>query len=167
MFDIKINSDKIQITSIEKEDLGDIYKWITCQVEQINNNLGFINEAEFYERFVEYYLNECEFFLKLEIHNKLIGILKGRIEFKNPNEVWIGYVFLNEKYRNLGFGSIILKEIIGYFTMDFGIINFLAKIEEDNFNTLDFWNKNKFFILEFSGEIGNNRRAILKKNGNM
>lgn len=167
MFDIKINSDKIQITSIEKEDLGDIYKWITCQIEPINNNLGFINEAEFYERFVEYYLNECEIFLKIEKDNELIGILKGRVEFKNPNEVWISYVFLNQKFRHLGLGSIILKEIIEYFTVDFGIINFFAKIEEDNFNTLDFWNKNKYFILEFWGEIGYDRKAILKKIGNV
>ncbi|KOA20164.1 acetyltransferase (GNAT) family protein [Clostridium homopropionicum DSM 5847] len=167
MFDIKINSDKIQITSIEKEDLGNIYRWITCQVEPINNNLDFINEAEFYERFIEYYLNECEFFLKIEIHNELTGILKGRAEFKNPNEVWINYVFFSQKYRNLGLGSIILKEIIEYFTKDFGIINFFVKIEEDNFNTFDFWKKNKFIILEFLVEKGKKRKAIMKKIGNV
>jgi len=167
MFDIKINSDKIKITSIEKQDLGNIYKWIICQVEPINNNLGFINEAEFYEKFVEYYLNECEIFLKVEILNKLIGILKGRVEFKNPNEVWLNYIFLNQENRNLGLGSRILKEIIGYFGKDFGIINFFVKIEEDNFITFDFWKKNKFFILEFLGGKGEKRRAIMKKIGNV
>ncbi|WP_242846197.1 hypothetical protein [Clostridium novyi] len=66
MFDIKLDYNNIKITSVEREDIKDIYNWIRMQnsfyVE--NKNMDNIDYSEFYDRFLEYYFSECEFFFK-------------------------------------------------------------------------------------------------------
>ncbi|MCD3331341.1 GNAT family N-acetyltransferase, partial [Clostridium botulinum] len=81
MFDIKLEFDNIKILSIEKEDVSPIYKWIRCNNQFLQNEGNEnITYDKFYEHFLEYYFSECEFFLKINKENKLIGIFKGRTE---------------------------------------------------------------------------------------
>ncbi len=89
MFNIDIVSHDVSIMNVEKEDIVKIEKWINNQrVLNIaaKKNYGIV---EFYERYLEYYVSEGEYFVKVLFGSELIGIIKGRIEFKNPNEVWI------------------------------------------------------------------------------
>lgn len=155
MFDIRLKFEDIEILSIEKEDLGRIHEWY---VKEENSSHKFqgesINENQFYERFLEYYLSECEFFLKIIRNKELVGIMKGRIEFKNPNEVWIGYFMLDNCFRGKDLGSKVLKEIIKYFCIECGICNFYVKVKEKNFSFISFLRKNKFEVLRFSQEQG-------------
>lgn len=137
MFYIDLEFEDIRICSVEKEDLSGIYAWITHEEDSLE-------ESQFYERFLEYYLSECEFFLKINKNNNLIGVIKGKVEFKNPNEVWIRYFSLDSKERNRGLGSKILRNIIKYFFMDCSIWNFYAEIKEVNSESLIFWKKNGF-----------------------
>ncbi|MFU0825176.1 GNAT family N-acetyltransferase [Clostridium sp.] len=137
MFHINLEFDDIKISSIEKEDLLGVYGWL-----QYEDN--FIEYDDFYERFLEYYLNECEFFLKVYKDKDLIGIIKGKVEFKNPNEVWLVYFLIGSKARSKGLGSQILNYIINYFSKDCGIVRFYAKIQKTNFKTLGFWKENQF-----------------------
>ena len=137
MFHINLEFDDIKISSIEKEDLLGVYGWL-----QYEDN--FIEYDDFYERFLEYYLNECEFFLKVYKDKDLIGIIKGNVEFKNPNEVWLVYFIIGSKERSKGLGSRILNYIINYFSKDCGIVRFYARIQETNFETLGFWMENQF-----------------------
>ncbi|MEA4827948.1 MAG: GNAT family N-acetyltransferase [Clostridium sp.] len=164
MFDIKLKFNEIEIVSIEKEDLLNIYKWLKNESEYMNEyDMNLVDELQFYERFLEYYVSECEFFLKINQCNQLIGIIKGRIEFKNPNEVWITYFILDSNVRNAGLGSEILQAIVKYFNKDFGIVNFYAKIEEFS-QSIDFWKKNNFSILKIYKNLGTDIKAILKRN---
>ncbi|MGY0372647.1 GNAT family N-acetyltransferase [Clostridium sp. JNZ J1-5] len=163
MFDIKLKFNEIEIVSIEKEDLLNIYKWLKSESEYMNKyDMELVDELQFYERFLEYYVSECEFFLKINQCNQLIGIIKGRIEFKNPNEVWITYFILDSNVRNAGLGSQILQAIVKYFNKDFGIVNFYAKIEEFS-QSINFWKKNNFSILKIYKNLGTDIKAILKR----
>ncbi|NFF60276.1 GNAT family N-acetyltransferase [Clostridium botulinum] len=163
MFDIKLEFDNIKIFSIEKEDVNPIYKWIRCNDQYLQNECNEnITYDEFYEHFLEYYFSECEFFLKINKKNKLIGIFKGRTEFKNPNEVWIKYFLIDKEYRNYGLGSKVLNEILKYFSNDCGIFNFYTNIEDGQSNCIKFLLKNNFYILNSLNEF-DIKNILLKK----
>lgn len=164
MFDIKLDYNNIKITSVEREDIKDVYKWVKLQNNfYVNNkNMDNIDYNEFYNRFLEYYFSECEFFLKVKKDNKLIGVLKGNTKFKNPNEVWIRYLLLDKDIRNNKVGSKILELVLKYFFYDCAISNFYARVQKEDYRYINFFQKNKFYI---SDTIKNNNEeiTILKK----
>lgn len=150
MFDVHIQLEDINISSIEKQDVLDIQKWINYQ----NCNSTDIDEPlplkEFYERFLEYYISESEFFLKINQGDKLIGVLKGRIEFKNTNEVWLRYFLLDHNLRGRGIGSKIINNIKDYFSNNLGIDSFYTGVCEKDTRILKFWKKNNFQLFRIS-----------------
>lgn len=155
MFDINIYMDNVLISSIERQDIVKIQKWINYQNYICEDKAERLGLKEFYERFLEYYVSESEFFLKITKDDEMIGILKGRIEFKNPNEVWIWYFILDNKYRGMGIGSRIIKNIKSYFFNNFGINNFYVGVCERDVEALKFWNKSQFKLIRVSKEYFN------------
>ncbi|SKA75277.1 Ribosomal protein S18 acetylase RimI [Clostridium sp. USBA 49] len=150
MFDININMDNMVISNIERQDILYIKDWINNQNLSYLNNTKPIDFNELYERFLEYYVSENEFFLKITNDDNLIGIIKGRIEFKNLNEVWIWNFIIDEKYRGNGIGSKIIDSIKNYFLNSFGIYSFYTVACEKDIKALKFWNKNGFEISRIS-----------------
>jgi RimJ/RimL family protein N-acetyltransferase len=148
MFDIHINIDDISISSIEKEDIISIQKWINFQNCNLKDKM--LGLREFYERFLEYYVSEVEFFLKINKQDTLIGVLKGRIEFKNPNEVWLWYFLLDNNYRGKGIGSNIIKSVQNYFSNELGIYDFYTGVCEQDIRVLKFWSKNGYKLIRVS-----------------
>lgn len=150
MFYIKLNFQDIEISSIEKEDLNNTYKWFANEEIFMSRMCPkCIDEKQFYERFLEYYFSECEFFLKIKKQGKIIGILKGRIEFKNPNRVWIGYIMLDHTIRGKGMGSKILHKLVDYFILECGIYDFYIKVSQENLKFISFFRKNRFNVSTF------------------
>ena len=146
MFNIDIKFDDISIISVEKEDVATIESWINKQ--QILNidagkNYG-INE--FYERYLEYYLSEGEYFLKVLCGSKLIGVIKGRIEFKNPNEVWIMCYLLEFKLYAEDISTTIIKKFLEHLYENYGIRNFYTFVSTNNHDMLRLWKNNSFEI---------------------
>lgn len=170
MFDIHININDINISSIEKEDVIAIQQWINnqnCNFKDNANPLGF---KEIYERFLEYYVGEGEFFLKINKDNILIGILKGRIEFKNPNEVWFWYFILDDIYRGKGIGSEVIRGVKDYFSNKLGIYDFYTGVSQKDRGVLKFWSKNDFKLIRISKNFFNVNgeemdMLVLKKEG--
>lgn len=153
MFDIDINFDDIYISNIEREDIIPIQKWINIQQSSHTEEEKPLGLKEFYERFLEYYVSESEFFLKINLGEEIIGVLKGRIEFKNPNEVWLRYFIIDNRFRGKGIGSLVIKEIIKYFSNGFGIYDFYAAITGDDERVFKFWKRNKFKLLRISKDF--------------
>jgi len=148
MFEVSMQFDDINISSIENEDLECIQNWLNLEQEfNAENSLEF---QDLYKRFLEYYASECEFFLKISKHNRLIGIIKGRIEFKNPNEVWFSFYLLDSKERGSGQGSRILNNIIKCFNESYGISNFFVVALANEVGMLKFLKKNKFDLQRVS-----------------
>lgn len=155
MFDINIKIDDISISSIEKEDIIYIQKWINNQQAlniNIENPLGL---KELYQRFLEYYVSESEFFLKLNRGENLIGVLKGRLEFKNNNEVWFWYYLIDHEFRGKGIGSNIVKEVMNYFSNNFGIYNFYTGVPAKDDDIKRFWLNNNFNLIRVSKNFFN------------
>jgi RimJ/RimL family protein N-acetyltransferase len=154
MFDIHLDIGNISISSIEREDIVSIQHWINNQSYFSDNEKPLMLE-DFYERFLEYYVGESEFFLKIKIEDKMMGVLKGRIEFKSYSEVWVGYYLLDSDYRGKGIGSTIINGIIEYFQVELGIFDFFATISEKDINILNFWKRNNFKLLRVSKDFFN------------
>jgi len=164
MFNINFKTTEFEIKNIEKEDINEIYNWFKIETTYLDvNKYEELGENDFKDRFMEYYLSECEFFIKVTIKDELIGIIKGRIEFVNPNNVWFGYILISEKYRNKGVGVKLLNSIINYFDTGFGIINFSAKLKETDMKSLDFWKKSGFIVSTLLNKERRIQGAILKR----
>lgn len=169
MFDVSINYDDVRISSIEKEDIKLLERWLNSQKCYMEQGEQFsIDYSELYQRFLEYYVSECEFFLKIIKADKLSGILKGRIEFKNPNEVWIGCFFIDNDMRNKGLGSSILKSIMLYFNKVYGIKDFFTGTAQKSEGNLRFWKNNGYKVIRvardfYSFKSSNEDMLILKK----
>ncbi|MCY6957785.1 GNAT family N-acetyltransferase [Clostridium brassicae] len=168
MFHIEFKFQDIEILSIEKQDLGNIYEWyVNEELSKSQYGNDNICKKDFYERFLEYYFSECEFFLKVNRRGNLIGILKGRIEFKNPNKVWITYIIIDHSLRGDGLGTEILNRVISYFVSEYGICKFYVKVREKEEKCVEFLKKNRFRIIRFTIEknmsMDNNSFMIFSK----
>ncbi|MBV7273081.1 GNAT family N-acetyltransferase [Clostridium thailandense] len=136
MLEVELRFDDIYISSIKKENLLQIQKWMTMQKQFVDDDMG-LKELE--ERFLESYISECEFFLKIDKKNELIGIIKGRMEFKNPNEVWIWSFYIDDKYKNTTINSETIKQLLNYFSKGYGIDIFYTRIIKNDRDSLLFW----------------------------
>ena len=146
MFDVNLNVNDLSICSLNRADIIPIKQWLETQ----NSNESYLNIDEFSERFIESYVSENEFFVKILKDNEFIGIIKGRIEFKNGNEVWIWTFIINNNLKKDNLESIILDNLEKYFAEEFGIYNFFTIIAEDNVDAKKFWSSNGFKLLRIA-----------------
>jgi len=144
VFDISIDFDNINISSILTSDILDIQKWFNYQQSRDYGNQMPQGIRDFYNRFLEYYTSENEFFLKIKKDNELLGIVKGRFEFKSINEVWISCFILDDAYRNKGIGSKIINELKKHFLEKYGINILYIMIVDGNKLMEKFWIKSGF-----------------------
>lgn len=146
MFNIDILSHDLSIINVEKEDIVKIEKWINNQrVLNIaaKKNYGVV---EFYERYLEYYVSEGEYFVKVLFGSKLIGIIKGRIEFKNPNEVWIMCYLIEFKLYSTDIATSIINKFTTHLYENYGMRNFYTFVSVNNKEMLELWENNDFKI---------------------
>lgn len=148
MFDLNIENDSFILSNVEKDDMEDILKLLNkIKVHNYINKLAFeypvkevlIKEEYFKERFIEYYMSECEYFSKIYYNKILVGIIKGRIEFKNENEDWIGELLIEESFRGLGIGKSVMKLVTGYLNEEFEIKRYYTKVNIKNKELMSFW----------------------------
>lgn len=172
MFNIEIVFDDVSIMSVEKEDITKIQNWINRQ-QAFNIDAGKdYGIKEFYERYLEYYVSEGEYFLKILRGSELIGIIKGRIEFKNPNEVWIMCYLIEFRLYDLDISNTIINEFLKHLYKNYGIRNFYTFVPADNPSMLEVWKNNDFEIIRVTSnflEINSQDKdiLILKKEFNM
>jgi len=168
MFNIDIVSHDISIMNVEKEDMLKIQKWINNQ--RVLNAYAKKNYGikEFYERYLEYYVSEGEYFVKVLSGSEFIGIIKGRIEFKNPNEVWIMCYLIEIKLYSTDLVTTIINKFLTHLYENYGMRNFYTFVSVNNREMLELWKNNDFEIsrvasnfLEVDGKDKN--ILILKK----
>ncbi|BAH05825.1 GNAT family N-acetyltransferase [Clostridium kluyveri] len=136
MLDVNIKFKDMKISSVEEKDLIGIQKWM-------ETNKVFLKEEstleELKNRFLESYISECEFFFKIEKSEKLAGILKGRVEFKKQNELWIWFFYLDNICNNEDLRIDIIKYLMNYFNRRYGVNIFFARVIKDETNNIVFW----------------------------
>lgn len=161
MFNIRMKVDEFLIENICAEDVEFLHKWINNQNLECDVKLKQGNYSETYESFLESYLSENEFFLKIVKEDKFIGIIKGRIEFVNPSEVWIMHFIIDKNFRRINIGSEIITHLMEFFIEKFGMKDFYTMSNSMNENLISFWKKNQFKILRYESNSINKLNMII------
>lgn len=165
---VNIINEDITIRNIEKEDLTDVLVCVNQSDESVvaMGRASLFTIEEIHQRYIETLINSMEFFCCIEYKGKAIGILKGRLESKNPNELCLTSLILLEEYRGLGLGSKILNSVEEYFSNNFCVDKFYALIMENNIRARQFWINNNYKIARVTmglEEIGSPGMIILNK----
>ena len=168
MFDVNIKYGDISISSVEKEDVKHIQAWYNNQKSFLYNGNDYLGINEFYERFLEYYMSECEIFLKIININSIIGIFKGRVEFKGENMVWVSCFAMESTYLDNNVGNIVLDKILKFFLHNFGIEDFLIGVSVKDKKILNLLKDSGFQLVRISNDFFMNESTsgnaiILKK----
>lgn len=156
MIPVNISIDDITIKNIEINELMNI---LNCINESQSNCIALgrddlMNYHEIEERYLESLMNSLEFFCGIYLNNKLIGLIKGRIENKIEKELWIlSYLFLKE-YREKGNGTKVLKNFEKHFHFNYCINKFCILIMENNEQGQKFWTKNGYTVTRITKAIG-------------
>lgn len=163
MLDIDIKFNDIEITNIQSKDLIFIQKWSEYDEESRREQLT--------ERFLESCLSECEYFLKISKQGNVIGIIKGRVEFKNPNEAWIWFFNLEQEVEEPGLDCLIMKNFFAYLYSEFDIKLFFTRVAVNDMAAIKFWKKAGFkalrLVKDYYNINGENVDMIIMENGNI
>lgn len=169
MIPIRFQVDDIEIRNIESSDFYGVLDCINNSTEDLNA-LGR-NEKFTYDdikmRYVETLVNSLEFFCGMYYREKIIGIIKGRIENKGTSgEVWILSYILEEDFRNQGIGTKVLLKFENYFIDKFAINTFNVLVMEKNLLGQTFWLRNGYCFKRITKSINDkndNGMIILEK----
>lgn len=147
LFTIDIKYKDIIISSINAEDIEIVKTWLINEQINDSNEIDTLNIDDFNIRYMEYFVSENEIFIKINKEGLLIGVLKGRLEFKKENEVWISFFLIDSKFRSLGIGTEILNKLKEYFDIKFGINIFYSLISSGDCMVEKFWRSCGYFHL--------------------
>lgn len=131
MLEVSFDFDDIEITNIMQEDLMSI-------VERGEDDKRF-SIARLNERFLESYLSECEYFLKVTKGGALIGLIKGRVEFKNPHEAWIWFYYIDEQCCDRGLDVSVALNLLEYLKEEYLVKDFYIRVPMDDLKAIQFW----------------------------
>lgn len=149
MIPIKIVEDRFVIKSIEAEDLTEIVKCINQSEDNLRTLAidGVLTYKDMRQRYIETLMNSLEYFCGIYINNKLVGIIKGRIENKVLAELWILSIIFLEEYRNKGIGTEVLVAIEKNFYNNYRIKHFCTLVINNNTRAKSFWEKNGYNLV--------------------
>ncbi len=162
MLDIDFNFKDITITNIQQKDLSIIQKWSEYDEQSSLEQLT--------ERYLESCLSECEFFLKILRDSRVVGVIKGRVEFKNPNEAWIWFFYL-DPLEDSQLDSEIIKRLFGYLSDEYDIKLFFTRVAVNDEAAIKFWKKMGFrhlrLVKDYYSINGQSVDMIIMENGNI
>lgn len=148
MIPVNISFEDYEITNIKYEDLNDVLNCINQNHENIKA-LGRstpLSMENIRQRYMETLINSMEFFCGIYFKKQVVGILKGRIEVKSLNELWLLSLLLTEEHRQKGLGSKILKYTEEYFESSYCVEKFCVVIMEGNNEGQRFWKRNNYML---------------------
>lgn len=143
-----MQSDVVYFEDIKLENLPRILKWYN-KVDDFRFATGIdhpISLEELTQKYAEVAICSNEFFVGIygQKEKKMIGILKGRIEYENKHSVWISSIVIDPKYQNRGLGSAAINILLSYLKMNNSITNAYLAVIEDNVQGKAFWLKHGF-----------------------
>lgn len=148
MIPVNISFENYKIRNIKFSELEEV---VEC-INQNEDNIKALGRTEAFsiedikQRYIETLVNSMEFFCGIYYCDRLIGILKGRIEIKTAKELWILSLLLLEEYRKNGLGTKILYYFQKHFEERYAIDKIWAVMIEGNEWGQRFWFNNNFTI---------------------
>lgn len=135
------------ITKKDLKDVLDLYN-------QNDNNIyatgidRMMSLEDINEKYLEVLVNSHEFFtgvfLSEEDERKLVGVIKGRIDYENSEEAWISSILVDNRYQRLGIGTKAVETLIDMLHKSYDVKRFYIGIIAGNTIGRSFWQKLDF-----------------------
>lgn len=148
MLSLNIQAQNINFKDIKFEHLPQILNWYN-KIDDFKFATG-IDHPMTLEMLIWKYseMSNCtnEFFVGIycPYEQKMIGILKGRLEFENNYSVWISSIVIDSLYQNKGYGSVAINVLLDHLKRFNNIRDAYLAVVEVNNHGICFWNKNNF-----------------------
>ncbi|MCL2320896.1 MAG: GNAT family N-acetyltransferase [Oscillospiraceae bacterium] len=146
MLNLSFSFYPIFVRSAQAEDMGNISIMLNRDLSNSNvveRKSISINKLRL--RFIENYISDDDFFLKIQYENEIIGIIKGRINFDNSS-VWISMFYIEKDYRKRGIGKCVYSEVEKILHSEYMIDHISVSITLTEYEEFMFWHNLGFSI---------------------
>ena len=144
--------ENLSFQDVNKESLEDLLK--LYNQNEINIYATGIDRPmsleDIKQKYMEVLVNSHEFFACIFVRDsesntkKMIGVIKGRIDYDNNEEAWISSILIDSNYQNSGIGTKVVKSIIKMLKDTYDIKTMYIGILSGNGIGRGFWNKMGF-----------------------
>ena len=145
MLKLNIQNSEIYFKDIHFEQLPTILEWYN-RVDEFKYATGIdkpITLEDLIRRYAEVSISSSEFFsaIYLRSQGRMIGILKGRIRFKNKLAVWISSIVIEPLFQNKGYGIKSIELLLGYLKANLNVHGAFLSVISENKKGRNFWDK--------------------------
>lgn len=149
MLTINIREKNLCFKDITKYDLDEVLK--LYNQNEINMYATGIDRAmslnDITQKYLEVLVNSHEFFVGIFVYDsdsaisKMIGVIKGRIDYDNNEEAWISSILIDNSFQRKGIGSNAVDLLIELLGRNYGIKSILIGTLSGNAIGKRFWKK--------------------------
>lgn len=159
MLTLKFSKDNLIFKDVAKENLGQILNLYNQNERNVYatgiDRLMSIEDIQ--EKYLEVLVSSYEFFtgiflkdaagpekdgtesLQVEKDCKLIGVVKGRIDYENSEEAWISSILIDNCYQHQGIGTKSVNAIVSHLNQAYDIKRLYIGIISGNSIGRCFW----------------------------
>jgi ribosomal protein S18 acetylase RimI-like enzyme len=148
MFALNIQNSVISFKDIKVEDLPLVLNWYN-KVDDFKFATGIdtpITLISLRRKYAEVAICRDEFFVGIYTQNelKMIGILKGRLKYRNRDAVWISSIVIDPLSQKKGFGTMTINMLLDHLKLHYNVRFVYLAVIEENIQGTTFWVKNNF-----------------------
>jgi len=145
---LNIQSDYLRFNDIKHENLEEILKWYN-DVDKFMFATGIdtpVTLETLNQKYSEVIICRDEFFVGIysSKEENMVGVLKGRLQDKNNDSVWISSIVIDPCYQKTGIGSMSIDLLLGHLSENYDIKNAFLAVIEENIAGIAFWKKQNF-----------------------
>jgi RimJ/RimL family protein N-acetyltransferase len=152
MLTMNLEMENLSFEDVTQESLEDLLK--LYNQNEINIYATGIDRPmslqDIKQKYLEVLVNSHEFFACIFIRDphsterKMIGVVKGRIDYDNNEEAWISSILIDSSFQNNGIGTKVVRATIKMLRDTYDIKTVLIGILSGNGIGRGFWNKMGF-----------------------
>ncbi|OGO76972.1 MAG: hypothetical protein A2Y23_03515 [Clostridiales bacterium GWB2_37_7] len=149
MLTINLNNENLFFKDVNKDDLQEVLKLYNQNETNIYaTGIGRpMSYEDINQKYLEVLVNSHEFFAGIFICNsdgvesKMIGVIKGRIDYDNNEEAWISSILIDSSYQKNGIGTKAVSAILKMLKNTYDIKAVMIGTLSGNSIGREFWNK--------------------------
>jgi RimJ/RimL family protein N-acetyltransferase len=152
MLEINIEMDNLSFKDVTKESLEEVLK--LYNQNEINIYATGIDRPmsiqDINQKYLEVLVNSHEFFASIffrESQNskkRMIGVIKGRIDYDNNEEAWISSILIDSSFQKGGIGTKVVSTIMRMLKDTYDIKAVMIGTLSGNGIGIGFWSKMGF-----------------------
>ena len=147
----KIDDSLFHYKNISRDDFKELLNFYNSE-EDFRFATGIelpLTIRNLYEKYAQTVVSKNEFFIGVYLveNDELIGAIRGGVNGKTQNGLWINSIAIDKNYQNKGYGTKIINSIIDYFDNNYEIDKVYVSVVGINSRAKDFWRKLGFVDL--------------------